>query len=323
MGKKNRRGKNPEAAAVEAKRQADSKAQFHADLQAATIGFLLGTVTNLPKGVLVRYQRKVGVERIKVSIVQYGWADDSVITVVELPLDWVDDKNPRGERPAGIKLLLDTDFGEAHTSRNIFNETEEFTKFRRFVVVDGWHRTGALLVVPGGELIKVRLRILDGNLLNIHKAALMLNETTECHNKMTFPDFLCGCEVFREPFEDWVKATLGGIDDGTIQWKKRTKPTTGNSSFAQYLVEEEKFPWSKSTVEVYVACARGLAQEAKDWINEHLGSTEEVSSRLSACNLHVLCLFCPTCVILTRASSYFYMVIRVVPLSCGLNLEEI
>ena len=259
---------------------AANASEFHDRLNAATVCYIWGTIKLVHGSVEVRVQRDIGVKRVYNSIVSTGWSIDSVITVAELPLDQKEVTHPRGDKPDGIELLKDIYPGAGSGKENhavVHEEDEAMTAYRRFVVVDGWHRSGALeLLLKEGRLITVKFRVVNQDKLNIHIAALMLNGTTATVNKTTFIDFITGTTKFRPGFEAWLKKLREDIEHGKVRWQYSGKPKNNSTTFAKYLVHVQKINWEPETISVYYGVAKGLKSAALEWVKSKSGGTDEV-----------------------------------------------
>ena len=191
------------------------RATFNRDLDRATVCYYLATVRFIVGGTNIRAQRGAGVRKIYVSASQIGWDKDSVITVIEHPIGTKDVNRPLKPPPGFVTLLQiqqcnnveDPDGEERFKMSNYQDDSEAFRKYRRFFVVDGWHRVGALeLLLKDGIVITFRMRVLDPKKIDIFVVANVMNQITGTINETTFLDFITGVRKLVTSFHKWMKA---------------------------------------------------------------------------------------------------------------------
>ena len=248
---------------------------FNDRLSKATICYYIATIAQIDGSVMLRVQRKVGVKRMYQKIKAVGWSEDSTLTVIELGSGIVCSVRPRfGQAPPGFELLK-VIYKDNYIGSEMHKDDDDQTVlWRRFKIVDGWHRAGALRMLYAEErVIHFKLRVVDGEMVEIIAVAAMLNNIGETINTSTFLDFVTGVSSLKIQFETWR-----GQRNAEVESTGRGKIIkTSAKAFSDFVFNVLGMVcWTRKTIEVYYSVAIGLKPEVIEYMKQHCGGTEEV-----------------------------------------------
>ena len=201
-------GKQPKMSKEEkAKQKAAKKASMNKELDAATLCWCPGLVSSLSPGSQIRAGRTSGKERMKKRIMEFGWNSAAAIVV------WEDEDHAKKQ---GLKTLkeISKKYTEESTRPGLdlrFNpshEQEVKLDKRKFFVVDGWHRTLAIIDLNEckGNDFKMEwvpiLRVIDESKIMVTVHAQFLNDESHLHNQTSFLDFVTGSKA---QYHEWYR----------------------------------------------------------------------------------------------------------------------